>query len=67
MEFMRGTLADSMRPGPIRPGDFRELLHPPEGTATAGTARFNEARADSPGRWRNLDAWGYSTFLGVLG
>ena len=37
----------SMRPGPIRPGDGAVKYRPP-----GSTRRFNEARADSPGRWR---------------
>ena len=38
-----------MRPGPIRPGDpHRPLL-----LNTELWARFNEARADSPGRYRD--------------
>ena len=35
-----------MRPGPIRPGDIRLKME-----MDARAASFNEARADSPGRW----------------
>ena len=36
-----------MRPGPIRPGDWHSVVEPLN--ALRG---FNEARADSPGRFR---------------
>ena len=41
------TYRASMRPGPIRPGDQRQQIN-----WTISGSGFNEARADSPGRWR---------------
>ena len=42
----RQALAASMRPGRIRPGNRRISL-----IGTSWTRRFNEARADSPGKY----------------
>ena len=42
-------LGASMRPGPIRPGDVAPPSRP-----GAHDHSFNEARADSPGRWADL-------------
>ena len=50
----------SMRPGPIRPGDASWT-----GWRSRIRLRFNEARADSPGRYEDLEAYSGDVFLGA--
>ena len=49
MAFAKMIEAASMRPGPIRPGDRSRRGQRP----SADWHCFNEARADSPGRWES--------------